>query len=97
LSEAVIHQGESPDTTTLDGYATSHRAVREMKADGLLREDNMVWSSKYTNNLIEQDDRKFSGILTVLESACTGTVKVSGWLGLTRLPKQCFTTWTFSD
>ncbi len=33
------------------------RAVREMKADGLLPEDTKVRSSKYLNNLIEQDHR----------------------------------------
>jgi hypothetical protein len=38
-------------------FAASHRAVREMKADGLLAEDTKVRSSKYLNNLIEQDHR----------------------------------------
>jgi transposase-like protein len=41
----------------LDGYAASHRAVRVMKADGELREDTKLRSSKYLNNLIEQDHR----------------------------------------
>jgi transposase-like protein len=41
----------------LDGYAASHRAVREMKIDGQLRPDTKVRSSKYLNNLIEQDHR----------------------------------------
>ncbi|WP_233465459.1 DDE-type integrase/transposase/recombinase, partial [Paraburkholderia madseniana] len=40
-----------------DGYAASHRAVREMKADGLVPEDTKVRSSKYLNNVIEQDHR----------------------------------------
>ncbi|MGF6852402.1 transposase-like protein [Paraburkholderia sp. CI3] len=30
---ATKHQGKPPKTITLDGYAASHRAVREMKAD----------------------------------------------------------------
>ncbi|MEM5406466.1 hypothetical protein VSR83_42060, partial [Paraburkholderia unamae] len=42
---------EPPETITLDGYAASHRAVREMKADGLLPEDTKVRSSKYLNNV----------------------------------------------
>ena len=54
---AIKHQGRSPKTITLDGYAASHRAVREMKAEGLLPEDTKVLSSKYVNNLIEQDHR----------------------------------------
>ncbi|MGF6852406.1 transposase-like protein [Paraburkholderia sp. CI3] len=34
FSEATKkHQGKPPKTITLDGYAASHRAVREMKAD----------------------------------------------------------------
>jgi transposase-like protein len=53
--KAIKHQGQPPETITLDGYAASHRAVREMKADGLLAEDTKVRSSKYLNNVIEQD------------------------------------------
>ena len=34
--KAIKGQGCAPKTITLDGYAASHRAVREMKADGLL-------------------------------------------------------------
>src|ERR1700722_8793157 len=47
----------APRTITLDGYAASHRAVRELKADGLLPAETKLRSSKYLNNLIEQDHR----------------------------------------
>ena len=50
-------QGSPPTTITLDGYAASHRAVRDMKADGQLAADTKLRSSKYLNNLIEQDHR----------------------------------------
>ncbi len=53
--KAVKSQGSTPTTITLDGYAASHRAVREMKAAGLLAADTKLRSSKYLNNLIEQD------------------------------------------
>ena len=55
--KAIESQGSAPRTITLDGYAASHRAVREMKADGQLLADTKVRSSKYLNNLIEQDHR----------------------------------------
>jgi transposase-like protein len=57
FKKAIKHQGQPPKTITLDGYAASHSAVREMKANGLLPADTEVRSSKYLNNLIEQDHR----------------------------------------
>src|SRR5271168_3343924 len=50
-------QGSTPRTITLDGYAASHRAVREMKAEGQMPTDRKLRSSKYLNNMIEQDHR----------------------------------------
>ena len=55
--KAINSQGVTPWIITLDGYAASHRAVREMKADGQLPADTKVRSSKYLNTLIEQDHR----------------------------------------
>jgi transposase-like protein len=66
FSKAVKHQGQPPETITLDGYAASHRAVREMKADGLLPEDTKVRSSKYLNNLVEQDHRNIKSRTNVM-------------------------------
>src|SRR6516164_5508038 len=47
-----------PAKITLDAYAASHRAVREMKEDGELPRRVRVRSSQYLNNLIEQDHRR---------------------------------------
>jgi len=47
-----------PAEITLDAYAASHRAVREMKEDGELPQRVKVRSSQYLNNLIEQDHRR---------------------------------------
>ena len=57
FKKAPRHGGRPPQTITLDGYAASHRAVREMCTDGLLPKRTVVRSSKYLNNLIEQDHR----------------------------------------
>jgi transposase-like protein len=54
---AIKGQGSAPRTVTLDGYAASHRAVREMKTGGELPADTKLRSSKYLNNLIEQNHR----------------------------------------
>lgn len=50
----------------LDGYAASHRAVRELKADGCLPTATRLRSSKYLNNLIEQDHRSIKRRVAVM-------------------------------
>jgi transposase-like protein len=47
-----------PTKITLDTYAASHRAVREMKEDGELPRRVKVHSSQYLNNLAEQNHRR---------------------------------------
>jgi transposase-like protein len=47
-----------PTKITLDAYAASHRAVREMKETGELSKRVRVRASQYLNNLIEQDPRR---------------------------------------
>ncbi|MGF6508304.1 transposase-like protein [Paraburkholderia sp. 32] len=66
FSKAIKHQGQPPETITLDRYAASHRAVREMKTDGLLPGDTKIRSSKYLNNLIEQDHRNIKSRTNVM-------------------------------
>jgi transposase-like protein len=55
--KAIKSQLRPPQTITLDGYAASHRAVHELKVDGSLPPETKLRSSKYLNNLIEQDHR----------------------------------------
>jgi transposase-like protein len=64
--KAMKSQQCAPQTITLDGYAASHRAVRELKADGSLPMDTMLRSSKYLNNLIEQDHRSVKQRIAVM-------------------------------
>jgi transposase-like protein len=57
FKKAIRREGRPPLTITLDGYAASHRAVREMRSDGLLPKRTKLRCSKYLNNLIGQDHR----------------------------------------
>ena len=62
----AIKSNDAPHTVTLDGYAASHRAMREMKVDGVLPEDTKLRSSKYLNNLVEQDHRNIKSRAKVM-------------------------------
>jgi transposase-like protein len=64
--KAINNHQHPPQTITLDGYAASHRAVRELKADGSLPMDTKQRSSKYLNNLIEQDHRSVKHRIAVM-------------------------------
>ena len=57
LRKAIKTQGRAPTSVTLDGDAASHRAVREMPAESDAWQDTKLRSSKYLNNMIEQDHR----------------------------------------
>jgi transposase-like protein len=87
----------SPRVITLDAYAASHRAVRELKSDGRLPKRVRVRLSKYLNNMIEQDHRRIKQRIRPMlgfqrfESAA---VTISG-IGLVRkIQKQQFKTGT---
>ncbi|WP_246217524.1 IS6 family transposase [Paraburkholderia panacisoli] len=66
FAKAIRTQGRAPETITLDGYAAPHRAVREMKTDGSLPRRTKLRSSKYLNNLIEQDHRHIKSPVNVM-------------------------------
>jgi transposase-like protein len=55
---SAMKNRRTPTKITLDAYAASHRAVREMKETGELPRRVRVRSSQYLNNLIEQDHRR---------------------------------------
>ena len=54
----AIGNNQAPAKITLDGYEASHQAVSELKAEGDLPAETQVRTSKYLNNLIEQDHRR---------------------------------------
>jgi transposase-like protein len=55
--KALKTQGQPPVSITLDGCAASHRAVRELPQHNPCWKDTRLRSSKYLNNMIEQDHR----------------------------------------
>ncbi len=55
---SAIEKHGAPEKITLDGYAASHTAVDELKKSAILPMNVCVRTSKYLNNLIEQDHRR---------------------------------------
>jgi transposase-like protein len=47
-----------PERVTLDGYPATHAAVAALKEGGVLPSEMKVWTSKYLNNIVEQDHRR---------------------------------------
>ena len=72
LRQAMKEQ-RVPTKVTLDAYAASHRAVADLKEAGELPTRVVVRSSKYLNNLIEQDHRRIKQRLRPI----VGTQKLS--------------------
>ncbi len=54
----AIKQHGAPEKITVDGYPATHTAISELKAARVLPPDTTVRTSKYLNNLIEQDHRR---------------------------------------
>ena len=54
----AIERHGAPERITLDGYPATHSAVAELKKSGRLRPQTKVWTSKYLNNIVEQDHRR---------------------------------------
>jgi len=70
-----------PTKITLDAYAASHRAVADLKKNGELPKRVQVRSSKYLNNIIEQDHRRVKERLRPmlgLKTLRTAAVVISG-------------------
>ena len=71
----------TPTKITLDAYAASHRAVADLKSNGELPKRVVVRTSKYLNNVIEQDHRRVKQRLRPmlgLKSFRTAAVVISG-------------------
>src|SRR5215831_12847958 len=77
----AMKQQRIPTKIKLDAYAASHRAVADLKQAGELPKRFQVRSSKYLNNLIEQDHRCVKqrlGPMLGLKSFRTAAVVIRG-------------------
>ncbi len=54
----AIKNNGIPRVVTLDAYAASHRAIAELKSVGTVPRRVRIRSSKYLNNVVEQDHRR---------------------------------------
>jgi transposase-like protein len=57
FTQAIDRHGV-PEKITLDGYAATHTAVNELRESVILPINVLVRTSKYLNNLVEQDHRR---------------------------------------
>ena len=57
FTQAVEKQGP-PEKITIDAYAATHTAIGELKKSRILLINVLVRTSKYLNNMIEQDHRR---------------------------------------
>jgi len=77
---AIRHHG-MPRVITLDGYAASHRAIRELKSEGSMSRRVRIRSSKYLNNIVEQDHRRIKQRIVPMlgfKRFDTATITISG-------------------
>jgi len=78
--KAMRHNG-TPRVITLDAYAASHRAIRELKSAGHMSRRVRIRSSKYLNNVVEQDHRRVKqriGPMLGFKRFDTATITISG-------------------
>jgi transposase-like protein len=90
--KAIKSQPRAPLMITLDD-AASHRAVLELKANGSLPADTKLRSSKYLNNLIEQDHRVVKQRLAVmlgLKNFRNARITIAGIELMHRIRKEQF-------
>jgi transposase-like protein len=77
----AIQRNGTPRVITLDGYAASHRAIRELKSAGRMSRRVRIRSSKYLNNVVEQDHRRVKqriGPMLGFKRFDTAAITISG-------------------
>jgi len=95
----AIEQYGTPERITLDGYPATHSAVAELKKSGVLRPRTKVRTSKYLNNLVEQDHRRVKQRLYPMlgfKNISNAAVTVSGIELVQKIKKGQFDTSTLT-
>ena len=92
FSEAMKKHG-TPRVITLDAYAASHRAITELQSAGTITRRVRVRSSKYLNNLVEQDHRRIKQRIRAMlgfERLETAAITITGIELAEKIRKQQF-------
>jgi transposase-like protein len=90
---AFKSQGQLPRVITLDGYQASHRAARECLVECQGDKRTKIRSSKYLNNLIEQDHRSIKlrlGSMLGLKRFRSASITIAGIELIHRIRKGQF-------
>ena len=93
LRKAIRSQAMAPTSITLDGYAASHRAVRELQEQGEVPKTAKLRSFKYLNNVIEQDHRNIKlrlGPMLGFKQFKSATITIAGIELMHRIRKGQF-------
>jgi transposase-like protein len=96
----AMKNSRTPTKITLDVYAASHRAVREMKETAELPRRVRVRSSQYLNNLVEQDHRRVNQRIRPMlgfKRFDNGAVTISGIELAEKIKKGQFKTGKFAN
>ena len=92
LSKAIKKHG-TPRVITLDAYAASHRAITELKSVGTIAPRVGIRSSKYLNNVVEQDHRRIKQRIRPMlgfKRFDTATITIIGIELVEKIRKQQF-------
>jgi transposase-like protein len=91
----AIKKHPTPRVITLDAYAASHRAVTELKSMGTIVRRVGIRSSKYLNNIVEQDHRRIKQRIRPMlgfKRFETAAITISGIELAEKIRKQQFKT-----
>jgi transposase-like protein len=92
FSKAMKKHG-TPRVITLDAYAASHRAITELQSVGTIAHRVRIRSSKYLNNVVEQDHRRIKQRVRPMlgfKRFDTATITISGIELAEKIRKQQF-------